>query len=157
METTKVTKKRHATYPAEQLNTDEAELIRQATSGNNQSTGSNQPIGQGANPKGEGKGKNKGKDTQQQPRVSTDLRPIVELQRRACIRLLQQQRETAPETQLIIEMPDTATEVRQHLASTYQTMENNETYKRQTSQGRTSLGSLAHFHQHMSDTHQNNT
>ena len=68
METINVAKKRQATHPAEQLNTDEAEVIRQATSGNNQSTGSNQPIGQGANPKGKGKGRNKGKDTQQKPR-----------------------------------------------------------------------------------------
>ena len=112
-------KKRHATEPAEEANTDQADYVKTTYMGKKAGSSADQPIGEQPKAKGKGKGKVKGKDNQKHTDTS-DLRPIIELQRRACIRLLQQQRETARETQLIIEIPDTATELRQQLAATYQ-------------------------------------
>ena len=119
METAQHTKKRHASEPAEDHDTDQPEYVKATYPGKKPGSSSDQPIGEQPKSKGKGKGKVQGKDKQQHNDTS-DLRPIIELQRRACIRLLQQQRENARETQLIIEMPDTATELRQQLATTYQ-------------------------------------
>jgi len=63
----------------------------------------------GGKPKGFGnKGFGKGE-------AANNMGELVELQRRAVIRLLQDKRENARRTKFVIEIPDTAGDLRQHL------------------------------------------
>ena len=111
MDTSTRSAKRPATEPAEEESTEHAEYIK---TDKGTSSRPHNPVG--GQPKG--KGKSKGKVAHKQ-HDSVELHELVQLNTKACIRLLQQQRELTKETQLIIEIPTTATDLRTTLGKAY--------------------------------------